>query len=298
MIIDKFNELISIKPKPRVSIGMPVFNGEPFIRDAIDSLLAQTFIDFELIISDNASTDGTAAICQDYAISDKRISYVRQSLNIGPVANFQYVLDRAVGEYFMWAAADDSWSKDWLHELTLGMVNESYACSIGNICYIDEASELIECDTSHGGFLTEFPLLDQCGSALHRVVKYFLNRNDMLMYGLFRTNQAKSARLVRGVYTDLPHDQAYPYLYFILTFGSIYKARNSVISKRIHSAQASHLGPKTFEEQYCINNNHVYLTQLYLRKSCLNSFERGFLAGFLYLYLNASLIKNRKNFFL
>jgi glycosyltransferase involved in cell wall biosynthesis len=293
MIIDNFSECISIKPK--VSIGMPVFNGEPFIREALDSLLAQSFIDFELIISDNASTDGTAAICQDYAANDKRISYVRQSSNIGPLANFQYVLDRAVGDYFMWAAADDRWSQDWLYELTLGMSDGSYACSIGNISYIDEASELIECDTSRGGFLTEFPLLDQCCSALHRVVNYFLNRNDMLMYGLFRTNQAKSVRLLKGAYSDLPHDQAYAYLYFILTFGGIYKSKKSVISKRIHSAQASHLGPKTLKEQYSINRNHVYLTQIYMKNSCLTSLERCLLSVFIYLYLTASLIKNRRN---
>lgn len=95
------------KPIPQVSIGMPVYNGEPFIHEALDSLLAQTFTDFELIISDNASTDGTEAICREYAARDPRIRYVRQGENRGAAANFQFVLDEAVGEYFMWAAADD-----------------------------------------------------------------------------------------------------------------------------------------------------------------------------------------------
>jgi len=99
---------------PTVSIGLPVYNGEKFIREVLDSLLAQTFTGFELVISDNASTDGTEAICREYAARDPRIRYVRQSVNRGPAANFQFVFDEAVGEYFMWAACDDPRSPDFL----------------------------------------------------------------------------------------------------------------------------------------------------------------------------------------
>ena len=93
---------------------MPVFNGEKYIREALDSLLAQTITDFELIISDNASTDGTESICRDYAGKDRRIRYVRQAENRGAGANFWFVLDEAQGEYFMWAACDDIRSHDFL----------------------------------------------------------------------------------------------------------------------------------------------------------------------------------------
>ena len=99
---------------PAVSIGMPVYNGEKSIREALDSLLAQTFTDFELIISDNASTDATESICREYAARDSRINYVRQKENIGGCANFQFVLDKAHGRYFMWAAADDVRSTDFI----------------------------------------------------------------------------------------------------------------------------------------------------------------------------------------
>jgi len=94
---------------PKVSIGMPVYNGEKYIRKALDSLIAQTFTDFELIISDNASIDNTENICRTYAERDSRIRYIRQRKNIGMTANFQFVLDDAVGEYFMWASHDDEW---------------------------------------------------------------------------------------------------------------------------------------------------------------------------------------------
>jgi glycosyltransferase involved in cell wall biosynthesis len=99
---------------PTVSIGMPVYNGEEFLRNAIDALLSQYFTDFELIISDNASSDQTESICRAYAERDKRIRYFRQPVNLGAEANFSYVLDRAKGEYFMWAASDDVRSADYV----------------------------------------------------------------------------------------------------------------------------------------------------------------------------------------
>ena len=82
----------------------------------LDALLAQTFGDFEIIISDNASTDDTAAICAEYASSDNRIRNFRQSQNIGAVLNFKFVLDKAVAPYFMWSACDDVRSVDFLEE--------------------------------------------------------------------------------------------------------------------------------------------------------------------------------------
>ena len=99
---------------PCVSIGMPVFNGEVYLKAAIDSLLTQTFSDFELIISDNASSDKTKEICEQYAKNDSRIRYIRQEKNLGATMNFKFVLDQAVGEYFMWAAADDIRSSDFI----------------------------------------------------------------------------------------------------------------------------------------------------------------------------------------
>ena len=93
---------------------MPVFNGEAYLKNALDSLLTQTFSDFELIISDNASTDNTKEICEQYAKNDARIRYIRQVKNLGPTMNFKFVLDQAVGEFFMWAAADDIRSSDFI----------------------------------------------------------------------------------------------------------------------------------------------------------------------------------------
>lgn len=92
---------------PRVSIGLIVYNGENYIAEAIDSLLAQTFAYFELIISDNCSTDKTESICRDYASRDSRIRYYRADKNHGATWNHNHVIDLARGEFFKLAAHDD-----------------------------------------------------------------------------------------------------------------------------------------------------------------------------------------------
>ena len=99
---------------PKVSIGLPVYNGEPFIKETLDAILAQTFVDFELIICDNASTDATEKICQSYAAKDKRINYYRNQHNIGATGNFNRVFQLSSGEYFKWAAHDDLLAADYL----------------------------------------------------------------------------------------------------------------------------------------------------------------------------------------
>lgn len=100
--------------RPRLSIGMPVYNGDQFVAEALDSLLAQTFAEFELIISDNASTDRTSEICRSYASRDRRIRYSRNDVNIGPVKNFHRVFELADGVCFKWAHHDDRIAPDFL----------------------------------------------------------------------------------------------------------------------------------------------------------------------------------------
>ena len=103
-----------------ISIGMPIYNSGESLRRALDGLLGQTHTHFELIISDNASTDGvTKAITEAYARRDSRIRLTRQPVNLGAVPNFLWVLKPAKGEYFMWAADDDFWSANYLEELAL-----------------------------------------------------------------------------------------------------------------------------------------------------------------------------------
>jgi glycosyltransferase involved in cell wall biosynthesis len=98
----------------RLTIGLPVYNGEDFLGESLESLLGQTYDDFELLISDNASTDGTAEICLRYARRDSRIRYIRQPYNIGLARNESFLMRQATGELFKLAAHDDLYARDLL----------------------------------------------------------------------------------------------------------------------------------------------------------------------------------------
>lgn len=92
---------------PIVSVGLPVFDGERYLNQTINSILDQTFTDFELIIIDNASTDGTHEICRSYVDQDSRIQYHRNQENLGAAPNFNRAFELSSGRYFKWAAYDD-----------------------------------------------------------------------------------------------------------------------------------------------------------------------------------------------
>ena len=93
--------------KPRVSLAMPVYNGGKYLAETLDSVLAQTYQDFELVISDNWSNDRTQEICEQYAEKDKRVKYHRNPSNIGIAPNFNWVYELSSGEYFKWTDYDD-----------------------------------------------------------------------------------------------------------------------------------------------------------------------------------------------
>lgn len=130
---------------PPVSVGLPVYNGQNFLAESLDSLLAQTYTDFELIVSDNASTDDTEAICRDYAAKDTRIRYHRQPQNIGAVPNHNYVARQARGEFFKWASHDDLYAPDLLTHCveTLRERPDIILCH-GEMAIVDEQGAIVE----------------------------------------------------------------------------------------------------------------------------------------------------------
>jgi glycosyltransferase involved in cell wall biosynthesis len=123
---------------PLVSIGMPVYNGGKYLRQALDSLLAQDYYNFELNISDNASTDDTAAICEGYCARDQRLHYYRNPTNLGMLANWERVFELASSDLFMWAACDDCWSPNYLRTLVdCLLANPQATLAAGRICFTD-----------------------------------------------------------------------------------------------------------------------------------------------------------------
>jgi glycosyltransferase involved in cell wall biosynthesis len=145
MILEKSQVNYMKKDIPRVSIGLPVYNGGKYLGEAIDSILAQTYTDFELIISDNASSDHTPDICMAYANKDPRIRYFRNEINQGAAWNFNRVFELSVGEYFKWAAHDDLLDPEFLLKCVEVLDRDPSAV----LCYskvkkIDENRKLLE----------------------------------------------------------------------------------------------------------------------------------------------------------
>ncbi len=101
---------------PTVSVGMPVYNGEPYIQQAIESILDQDFDDFELVICDNASQDSTEAVVRDYMQKDDRIRYFRNEKNIGASDNYNAVFKHSRGRYFKWASSNDYCDQGFLRQ--------------------------------------------------------------------------------------------------------------------------------------------------------------------------------------
>lgn len=186
--------------KPEVSIGMPVYNGAKYIREALDSLLAQTFTDFELIISDNASTDATQSICEEYARRDPRIRYVRQAENNGAITNFRFVLDCARADLFMWAAYDDLWAADYLMDATVLLQDRA----------IDFVFPTFELRSICLGITREpepkrFEFIrapDRRWRVLNFMVLHFLSHSANIVYSLFRTAFLRDAWNIQGIGND------------------------------------------------------------------------------------------------
>lgn len=113
--------------QPLVTVGMPIRNGGEFLRAALDSIVGQTYPNLQVIISDNCSDDQTAATVQTYLARDPRLVYVRQEHPLKAIENFRFVLDRAQGEFFMWAAHDDVHSADYIEKLVQGLLPDPAA---------------------------------------------------------------------------------------------------------------------------------------------------------------------------
>jgi glycosyltransferase involved in cell wall biosynthesis len=197
---------------PLVSIGLPVFNGEKYLRQALDSLMAQEFTDFELIISDNASTDTTEHLCKEYAAQDARIRYIRQTNNIGAVKNFEFVLQEAHSEFFMWAAADDQWATGFAQTLLEGLKKNPTA--VGAFC----PYQLVNEET---GIIVEgiWTCHYENRHTLIRLLKFTWHYRDTCIYGLMRRKYLNDIQLKPWgwINADMLYNTAYPIVYLLLS---------------------------------------------------------------------------------
>jgi hypothetical protein len=237
---------------PRVSIGLPVFNGERYIAQAIEALLAQTFTDFELIICDNCSTDNTPNIVRQYAQQDPRIRYHINSENIGWWRNFNRTFELARGEFFMWNAVDDLRAPTFIERCLAQLERDPWAI----MCYaqaklIDSQGREIPPEAQRRGYY-----IDQSGNLLrmrnaeawgkqldspNRVVRFreiVLKTNFCHeQYGLIRRDALAKTSLMQGYYGS---DKAM--LAQLSLVGRFTSIPEPLFSSRRHPTQSSNIG--------------------------------------------------------
>jgi glycosyltransferase involved in cell wall biosynthesis len=156
----------------RVSIGLPVHNGENYLTEAINSVLAQTYTDFELVICDNGSTDRTEEICRRHADADPRIRYHRNPRNLGASANFRRSFELATGEYFRWLAHDDVLAPQYLERCVAALDREPDAILAQPLVGIVDAKGVIKSIGDDGLQRASSPRVSERFAALVRHPRY------------------------------------------------------------------------------------------------------------------------------
>jgi glycosyltransferase domain-containing protein len=177
-------EFFMEKYMPLVTIGIPTYNREGFLAQAIYSALSQTYLNIEIIISDNCSTDQTQELCEQYLIQDNRIKYIRQLSNIGPTLNFLEVLRHANGAFFMWLGDDDWIDSNYIEQCTNRLLKDgSVSIVSGYADYYKDEKRL------YTG--TVMNLLDDTGP--ERLMNYFSQvRHNSVFYGVMRTDEIRN----------------------------------------------------------------------------------------------------------
>ena len=175
---------------PRVTIGLPVYNGEKYIDQALNSLRGQTMQDFELLISDNASTDRTVEICQEHAASDSRIQVFQSAKNAGAARNFNHLVGRARAPYFKWAAHDDICAANYLSSCVqvLDADTAAVTCHSASAC-IDAHNNVLHVYDKELSFDHDSP---------HQRFQAIINRPHfcLMVFGLIRTEILKRTALI------------------------------------------------------------------------------------------------------
>lgn len=186
---------------PIVSIGLPVYNGEDFLKYALDSLLSQTFRDFEIIISDNASTDNTPKICQEYVLKDKRIRYIRQNNNMGALWNFNFVLKQSNKEYFIWVSSDDKLHPEFLEKnIDILEKNKNVVCSIGDVIFSDVVNYEFKSNNETKKTFRQRYVKSTYGTYESKVRTYLKFFQASMIYGLYRRDKLQKSLTINKIF--------------------------------------------------------------------------------------------------
>jgi len=234
-----FNTFLNLEGRKEnsstIGVGMPVFNDIEFIEQSIKSILKQSFIDFQLVISDDGSTDGSDEICKKYAALDDRIIYIRQTNNLGISKNMQFLLEKSNNTYFMWAADDDLWHPDFLRNLVkLLEQNEDSIVAFCKYDLIDERNNSLK-SISKPKYSHKSPV--------KRLRNFIIDADDGFGYGLFKRAHILEVKFPTWwwINKNTPYNNIYPTLCYYLTKGNYVEHSNKTLFyKRIKTGDNIH----------------------------------------------------------
>jgi glycosyltransferase involved in cell wall biosynthesis len=220
---------------PRVSVGLPVYNGDRFLSEAIESLLAQTFHDYEIIISDNGSTDCTEEICRSYAERDDRIRYYRNKENRGATYNYVRVFKLSRGGYFKWATHDDLHAPQFLEKCVEVLDRDPSVC----LCYpravkINDERQTV--GTFSYGVDTQRPQLIWPQERLRAIL--WLNIGAPAIYGVIRSDVLRKTAGFGGTHAA---DQVL--IAELALYGRLHEIPEALFIHREHSHRSVHENP-------------------------------------------------------
>ena len=227
--------------KPRVTIGLAVYNGERFLEQTLDSLLEQSYADFELIISDNASTDRTEEICRVYTVKERRIRYSRNEENRGYAWNYNHLFALSTGEYFKWATADDVCKPDYLVRCVDVLDSDpSIVLAYPKTRFIDETGKLLETTDS------DWNLQSESAQERLRFVLYADGWVNSIL-GLIRSNALSKTRLLASY-----GGGDYSLLGELSLLGKFYEIPDYLFLRRIHpEASSQHTKDLRWFVEFC-----------------------------------------------
>lgn len=218
---------------PLVSIGVPVYNAENFVEEALNSLVHQTWTNLEIIISDNASTDRTEEICRRFAAADTRVRYYRNDVNVGAGKNYNRVFELSRGEFFKWAAHDDVCAPQFIERCLSALESEPDAVlAFPQLVNIDEQGKPIE-DLNARDFTLRQRGMNQIAHARFR---FFVRLGYTCeeVFGLIRSDVLRKTHLIQS-YTDSDRTL----LAELALYGRLYEVPELLFFHRFHKGMST-----------------------------------------------------------